>query len=117
MATASASVGLRLAAHKTLPAIPPLQWITGTVQEMLVQPGENFYVFSLKSTDKTVDLRIGDPHTGAPVTIVNAVNLVYDMMKEAYFRKVLVEVGYRDFGPDPQAGINNLCIDRVILTQ
>jgi hypothetical protein len=38
-------------------------------------------------------------------------------MKEAYFRKLSVQVAYRDFGPDPQAGINKLCIDRVILTQ
>jgi hypothetical protein len=117
MATVSPTVGLRLAANKTLPLLPPLQWITGTLHEMLVQPGENFYVFSLRSVDKTVILRIADPHTGAPLTIVNAVNPVYDMMKEAYFRKLQVEVGYRDFGPDPQAGINNLSVDRVILTQ
>jgi hypothetical protein len=38
-------------------------------------------------------------------------------MKEAYFRNLQVQVGYRDFGPDPQAGINKLVIDRVLLTQ
>lgn len=117
MATVSPTVGLRLAANKSVAALPPLQWITGTLHEMLTQPGENFYVFSLRSDDKTVILRVADPHTGAPLTTINAVNLVYDMMKEAYFRKIQVEVGYRDFGSDPQAGINNLCIDRVILTQ
>jgi hypothetical protein len=111
------SVGVRLAASKNLPVLPPLQWITGTVQEMLVQPGENFYIFSVRSTDKTAILRIADPHTGLPLTLVTTHNLEYDMMKEAYFRKLQVEVGYRDFGPDPQAGINNLCVDRVILTQ
>ena len=29
----------------------------------------------------------------------------------------LMQVAYRDCGPDPQSGINILCIDRVILTQ
>jgi hypothetical protein len=29
--------------------------------------------------------------------------------------KLTVEVRYRDFGLDPQRGINNLCIDRVTL--
>jgi hypothetical protein len=48
---------------------------------------------------------------------VTSDNLVYDVLKEAYFRKLSVQVAYRDFGPDPQAGINKLCIDRVILTQ
>jgi hypothetical protein len=62
-------------------------------------------------------LRIGDAHTGAPLIGVDAGNLIFDLMKEAYFRKLNVEVGYRDFGPDPQAGINNLCIDRVSLAQ
>lgn len=115
--TVTPTVGVRLAASKALPALPPLQWITGTIQEMLVQPGESFYVFSVRSADKSVILRIADPHTGHPLSGVTASNLEYDMMKEAYFRKLQVEVGYRDFGPDPQAGINNLSIDRVILTQ
>lgn len=48
---------------------------------------------------------------------VTAGNLIYDLIKKAYFRKVQVEVGYRDFGPDPQAGINKLVIDRVIVYQ
>lgn len=115
--TVAPTIGLRLAANKALAALPPLQWITGTLHEMLVQPGESFYVFSLRSANQTVILRIADPHTGAPLTAVNAANTVYDMMKEPYFRQIPVELGYRDFGPDPQAGINNLCIDRVILTQ
>ncbi|HEV2136234.1 MAG TPA: hypothetical protein VGR47_18490 [Terracidiphilus sp.] len=111
------TVGVRLAASKTLAVPPPLQWITGTVQEILVQPGENFFVFSVRNADKSVILRIADPHNGHPLAGVTTSNLEYDMMKEAYFRKLQVEVGYRDFGPDPQAGINNLAIDRVILMQ
>jgi hypothetical protein len=99
-------------------ALPALAWAVGTVHEILVQPGEQFYLFSIQQANgTTLFLRIADPHTGAPLTSVNTENLVYDCLKEAYFRKLSVQVAYRDFGPDPQAGINKLCIDRVILTQ
>jgi len=99
-------------------ALPALIWVTGTVHEILVQPGEQFYIFQVQpSTGASVVLRMADPHTGVPFTSVDAGNLVYDVMKEAYFRKLSVQVAYRDFGPDPQSGINKLCIDRVILTQ
>ncbi|HEV2446840.1 MAG TPA: hypothetical protein VGS58_13005 [Candidatus Sulfopaludibacter sp.] len=99
-------------------ALPALTWVAGTVHEILVQPGEQFYVFAIQpASGPTVIVRIADAHTGAPISPVTADNLVYDMLKEACFRKLGVQVGYRDFGPDPQAGINKLCIDRVILTQ
>ncbi|HTP33126.1 MAG TPA: hypothetical protein VMJ75_13200 [Candidatus Acidoferrales bacterium] len=99
-------------------ALPALAWVTGTVHEILVQPGEQFYVFAIQPAGgPTVIVRIADAHTGAPISNVTSDNLVYDTLKEAYFRKLSVQVGYRDFGPDPQAGINKLCIDRVILTQ
>lgn len=98
--------------------LPPLLWATGTVHQILVQPGERFYVFALREANgTTVFLRIADPHTGNPLNGVTSDHLVYDLMKEAYFRQLTVEVGYRDFGPDPQSGINKLCIDRVSLTQ
>lgn len=117
-ATVTPTVGLRLAANATPAALPALQWATGSLHEILVQPGESFSIFSLRKTDNTtVILRIADPHTGATLTPVTAENLIYDLMKQAYFGKLQVEVGYRDFGPDPQAGINKLVIDRVILTQ
>jgi hypothetical protein len=99
-------------------AMPALAWAHGKIFEMLVQPGEKFYIFGVKpATGAPVFLRIADAHSGSPLSDVTAGNLVYDMMKEAYFRKLSVQVAYRDFGPDPQAGINKLCIDRVILTQ
>ena len=99
-------------------ALPNLVWVAGTIHEILVQPGEQFYVFSIKQADgTTVFVRIADPHTGAPISSVTTGSLVYDLMKEAYFRNLNVGVGYRDFGPYPQSGINNLCIDRVMLTQ
>jgi hypothetical protein len=116
--TVTPTIGLRLAANMATTALPALQWATGLLHEMLVQPGENFYIFSLRTANNTnVILRIADAHTGAPLTTVTSENVVFDLMKEAYFRKLQVEVGYRDFGPDPQAGINKLCIDRVILNQ
>jgi hypothetical protein len=101
------------------PATPPaLVWAVGTVHEILMQPGEQFYLFSIQQTNgTTVFVRIADAHTGAPIPSVTTDNVVYDLLKEAYFRKLNVQVAYRDFGPDPQSGINKLCIDRVILTQ
>ena len=108
----------KLAVNMQPAALPPLAWATGTVHEILMQPGEQFYLFSVKDAKgTTVFLRIADPHTGAPINSVTTDNVLYDTLKEAYFRKLNVQVAYRDFGPDPQAGINKLCIDRVILTQ
>lgn len=99
-------------------ALPALAWATGTVHEILVQPGEQFYLFAIRQANGTnVFLRIADAHTGAPINSVLSTNLAYDLLKTAYFQKLNVQVGYRDFGPDLQSGINNLCIDRVILTQ
>ncbi len=99
-------------------SLPPLKWVAGTVNEILVQPGEQFYLFAVKPANGSgVLVRIADAHTWATISSVTTDNLVYDLMKEAYFRKLNVQVGYRDFGPDPQSGINKLCIDRVILAQ
>jgi len=99
-------------------ALPALAWVAGTVHEILVQPGEQFYLFSIQpASGAAVFARIADPHTGVPMNAVNSDNLVYDVLKEAYFRKLPVQVACRDFGPDPQSGINKLCIDRVILNQ
>lgn len=99
-------------------SLPPLKWVAGTISEILVQPGEQFYLFAVKPANGSgVFLRIADAHTGATISSVTTNNLIYDLMKEAYFRKLNVQVAYRDFGPDPQSGTNKLCIDRVILTQ
>jgi hypothetical protein len=99
-------------------SLSSLMWVAGIVSEILVQPREQFYVFAVTPTNGSgVILRIADAHTGAPISSVTSNNLIYDLMKEAYFRKLNVQVAYRDFGPDPQSGMNKLCIDRVILTQ
>lgn len=99
-------------------ALPALAWVSGTVHEILVQPGEAFYVYAVQpAKGATTIVRIADPHTGAALSNVTSDHLIHDTMKEAYFRKLDVQVAYRDFGPDPQAGIPRLVIDRVILTQ
>ncbi|HET6207074.1 MAG TPA: hypothetical protein VFD98_09705 [Terracidiphilus sp.] len=117
-ATMTPTAFSKLANLTAITPLPALQWAVGTVHEILVQPGEKFYIFSVRQADgTTLFLRIADPHTGGHLNGVNAENLVYDTMKEAYFRNLQVQAGYRDFGPDPQAGINKLVIDRVILTQ
>ncbi len=59
-------------------------------------------------------LRLAAAYSGQPIT-VGADNVMYDLLKEAYFRGLAVAVAYRDFGPDPQAGINKLVLDRVSL--
>jgi hypothetical protein len=111
-------MNLRAAIDIKAVTLPALAWAVGTVYEILVQPGEQFYVFAIRQANgSTMILRIADAHTGAPMNLVTSGNLIYDTLKEAYFRKLNVQVAYRDFGPDPQAGINKLCIDRVILTQ
>ena len=98
--------------------LPPLSWATGTVRQILVQPGERFYVFALRESDgTTLILRIAHAHTGLPLADVTTDNVLYDAMKEAYFRDLTIQVGFRDFGPDPQSGINKLCIDRISLTR
>jgi len=108
----------RIAIDMKPASLPALAWAAGTVHEILVQPGEEFYLFAIRQDNgSTVFVRIADAHTGSPMNHVTSDNLVYDVLKEAYFRKLSVQVAYRDFGPDPQAGINKLCIDRVILTQ
>ncbi len=96
--------------------LPNLVWATGTVTQILVQPGESFYTFALKTSTNTILLRIADPHTGSPISGVTTNNPIFNLMTEAFMRKLNLDVGYRDFGPDPQSGINNLCIDRVSLT-
>lgn len=101
----------------TMTPLPKLDWVTGTIFDILIQPGEKFYVFSIREANGTTkNLRIADAHTGAPVTGVTSDNLVYDLLKESYFRKLTIQVGYRDFGFDQQAGIEKIVIDRVKLS-
>src|SRR5436305_5094641 len=111
------SFGLALSAFEpvSLLAIPPLQWIDGRVRQILVQPKENYYSFSMLSDDGTTTfVRLCDPYTGAPAP-VTASSPDYDLLKEAYLRDLRIEVGVRNFGYDPQAGVQRNCVDRVSL--
>jgi hypothetical protein len=40
---------------------------------------------------------------------------MYALIQEAYFQDLGVELGVRDFGFDPQSGIERLIIDRVTI--
>jgi len=116
-ATLTSAYGLQDIVNVPTEPPPALKWVEGTVHEILVQPGEQFYLFSVRqSNGNTLFLRIADPYTSAPLPGVTAGNLIYDILKEAYFRNFNVQVAYRDFGFDHQAGTNRLVIDRVILT-
>lgn len=117
MATLGTQSTVAVKSLQSTPAqLPSLAWATGIVSQILVQPGENFYIFALKTSTNTILLRLANPNNGSPLTGLTSTNPIFDLMKETYLRKSNIEVGYRDFGPDPQSGINNLCIDRVSLT-
>jgi hypothetical protein len=117
-ATLTSAYGLQDIVNVPTEAPPALKWVEGTVQEMLAQPGEQFYLFSIRQANgNALFLRIADPYTSAPLPGVTTGNVIYDLMKEAHFRNLNVQVAYRDFGYDHQAGVNRLVIDRVILTQ
>jgi hypothetical protein len=104
------------AAAGTPPAeAPALKWVRGTLTQMLVQPKENYYVFTLRDTDGTTTLiRLCDPATGA-VSPVKADDPLYDVLRESFFRGRKVQAGVRDFGHDPQSGSPKICVDRVSL--
>jgi hypothetical protein len=93
---------------------PQLTWISGTIQQILVQEKENFYVLTVNDGKTTYNPRFGDPYTGqcSPIT---AQDPMFWLVTEAFFNKQSVYLGVRDFGYDPQAGIEKLIIDRVSL--
>jgi hypothetical protein len=94
---------------------PPLQWVVGQVGQILVQPNEKFYTFSLQGDDGTTTfVRFCDPSTGAETQVTTG-SPDYDLLKEAYFRGLRLQVGMRSFGYDPQAGGQKNCLDRLTL--
>lgn len=112
-AVISISPALRAQPAKEL----PLKWVQGRITQILVQPRESYYVFNLRQTNgKATLLRLCDPHTGA-VSSVEADNLLYDLLRESFFRGQKVEAGVRDFGHDPQSGSPKICVDRVSLSK
>src|SRR3974377_1601976 len=44
--------------------IPPLTWVTGKIEQILLQDKEHFYVVTVNDGKKTVICMFGDPYTG-----------------------------------------------------
>lgn len=58
-------------------SLPPLKWVAGTVNEILIRLGEQFYLFEVKPANESgVFLRIADAHTRATISSVTTDNLV-----------------------------------------
>jgi hypothetical protein len=95
-------------------APPPLLWVNGQITEILLQPKEKFYVVAVKDATKTVMVRFGDPYTGTS-DVLSGCDATYQLVQQAFFNKQSVQVGFRDWGYDPQAGIERMIIDRVIV--
>jgi hypothetical protein len=91
---------------------PPLTWVTGKIQQILLQNKERFYVVGVNDGTKTVFARFADPYTGKS-EVLSMDNPMYALVQEAYFQNQTVELGVRDFGFDHQAGIERIIIDRV----
>lgn len=92
--------------------IPSLTWVTGKIQQILLQNKERFFIVVVNDGTKTVAARFGDPYTGKS-ELMTADNPMYALIQQAYFNKENVELGVRNFGFDPQAGIDKIIIDRV----
>ena len=92
--------------------IPPLTWVSGKIEQLLLQDKERFYVVGVNDGKKTVFARFGDPYTGKS-DVLSTGNTMYALIQQAYFQNQGVELGVRDFGFDPQAGIERIIIDRV----
>lgn len=94
--------------------LPPLLWVDGKIKEILNQEKEHFYVLSIDDKKNGVVVRFGDPYTGQ-CDALTANNTMYSLMEKAFLANMTVEIGYRDWGKDPQAGMEKLIIDRVIV--
>jgi len=91
---------------------PELMWISGNIQQILLQEKEHFYIVTVNDGKTTHNARFGDPYTGKTETL-SANNPMYSLIQQAFFQKQSVYLGVRDFGYDPQAGIEKVIIDRV----
>lgn len=91
---------------------PALTWVTGKIQQILLQDKERFYVVSVNDGKKVVSARFGDPYTGKSEPL-SACDPMFSLIEKAFFAKEDVSLGVRDFGHDPQSGIDKIIIDRV----
>ena len=95
-----------------LAKFPDLTWVTGTIEQILLQDKEHFYVVTVNTGKDTVICRFGDPYTGKCGVLTTA-DPMYALIQEAYFHNQTIELGVRDWGYDKQSGIENKIIDRV----
>jgi hypothetical protein len=105
-AAAAALVGTATTAF----AGPTFQWVNGQVTGFTAQ----LPMYTVAIVDNKA-LRFCNPANGYDYA-VTAVNLHYDMLKASFLNNRKVQVGVQNFGPDPQAGTDKLCIDRVLPT-
>ncbi len=91
-------------------ALPTFQWVNGQVTSFTAQ----LPMYTVAIVDNKA-VRFCNPGTGYDYA-VSAANLHYDMLKASFLNNQKVQVGVQNFGPDPQAGTDKLCIDRVLLT-
>src|SRR4051794_38929341 len=92
--------------------IPSLKWVNGKIHQILLQDKEQFYVLGIDDGKSTQIVRFGDPYTGKSDKL-SADNPMYSLMEKAFLQNLTVEIAVRDFGFDPQAGIERIIIDRV----
>ena len=93
---------------------PPLEWTQGNVVQLLSQPVERFYVATIAAQGGNMPVRLCHPYTGAARRI-DTDDTLYDLLGTALLEERRLEVGDRDFGPDPPSGIHKRCVDRISL--
>ena len=96
--------------------VPSLTWISGNISQILLQDKEHFYIVAVNDGKQTHLARFGDPYTGKS-TSIEANNIMYSLIEKAFFHKENISLGVRDFGFDPQSGIERIIIDRVSIYQ
>ncbi len=107
---AAVAAALTTAAGMAVAAAPTFQWVNGTVTSFTAQ----LPMYTVAIVDNKA-VRFCNPGNGHDYA-VSAANLHYDMLKASFLNNQKVQVGVQNFGADPQAGTDKLCIDRVLLT-
>ena len=79
--------------------IPALTWVTGKIEQILLQYKECFFVVAVNDGKKAVIARFGDPYTGQ-CEALTALDPMYVLLLEAYFHNQEVELGVRNYGFD-----------------
>ncbi len=108
---ALAAAALALAAFAgAASAAPTFEWVNGQVTSFTAQ----LPMYTVAIVDNK-PVRFCNPANGKDYAVTTG-NIHYDMLKASFLNNQKVQVGVQNFGKDPQAGTDKLCIDRVILT-